>query len=304
MSKFTDARHQIAGNTWLDNLARASLTAADQRFGDGGRQAFLAVDLDRDINADDLSIISRSLQNAVARIGKYITNPNSEAVQIRESDREFARLYPRGQFGRRLEFVFDSPANAETHLLYLPSVETAAERATTELIEMLPGSEDFPHFSTTILARDRAARNAVQDIASAVQETSGISMKITTHVGENFHSIVTPNQASEISKELKNSAEVERDTITVDGRIDGMRTRRRIFFLETPTTDYEGAFEVDLVDDVKRYIDQPVTATIERVRPLKKTGPRGRWSYRLIGIKKAPMGLLDTGPDLPDGPTG
>lgn len=301
MSKFMDARHQIDGDTWLDNLARASLTAADRRFGDGGRQAFLAVDLDRDINADDLSIISRGLQNAVARIGKYITNPTSEAVQLRESDREFARLYPRGQFGRRLEFVFDSPGNSETHLLHLSAVETAAERAVTELIEMLPGSKDSPHFSSTILARDRAARNAVQDIASAVQETSGISMKITTHVGDNFQSIVTPDQASEISKELKNSSEVERDTITVDGRIDGMRTRRRIFYLETQTTDYEGAFDADLVDVVKHYIDRPVTAIIERVRPLKKTGPRGRWSYRLIGIKNAPMGILGDISNSPDG---
>ncbi|WP_156042398.1 hypothetical protein [Rhodococcus sp. UNC363MFTsu5.1] len=282
-------RHQIAGDTWLDNLARASLSAADVKFGDGGRVPILAVDFSEDIDASALAVVSSSVQNAVARMSKYLANSSSAATQLRETDRYLARLFPRRQFGRRIEFGFESPSEVDSQLFYAHSVETMAEKAARELIEVLPVSADDQEAVSATFARDRAPLNAVRDIALAVEQTAGIGMSLTTHLGDQYGSIVTLDQARRISEGLKEGVEMERESIEVTGRIDGMRTRRRIFYLESNTRAYEGAFENDLVDAVKAHIDRPVIAVLERVRPLKKAGPRGRWSYRLVALGDAPQ---------------
>ncbi|WP_157662964.1 hypothetical protein [Prescottella equi] len=286
MSKFTDMRHQIDGSSWLDNLARASLVAADAKFGDGGRIPILAVDFAEDVDATSLSIVTESVQNAVARMGKYISNSSSAATQLRETDRQLTRIFPRRQFGRRIEFSFEPPLEAEGRLFDIPTVESVAEIAARELIQVLPGTADDQQAVAAVFARDRAPINAVRDIALAVERTSGIGMILTTNFGDEFGSIVTSEQARRITERLNDSKDLERETIKVEGRIDGMRTRRRIFYLESTSRDYEGAFDSGMANAVKTHIDRPVVATLERVRPLKKAGPRGRWSYHLKGLEE------------------
>lgn len=286
MSKFTDMRHQIQGQSWLDDLARASLTAADAKFGDGGRVPYLSVEISGDLDARSLSVIADSVQRAVARMGKYLAG-NTDAVQIRDGDVDVARLYPRRQFGRRVEFSFSNPAGSDEHLFFVPGAGSVAENASLELVELLPDDADDHEAVEFMLARDRGALGAVRDIISAVQQTAGIGMTVTTHIGNRIESTVTVDQARELGDRLRESNEYERSTITVEGRIDGMRTRRRIFYLETASTGYEGVFDAELVNAVKTHIDKSVVAIIERVRPLRLTGPRGRWSYRLTGISES-----------------
>lgn len=285
MSKFTDMRHQIEGDSWLDNLARASLVAADAKYGDGGRVPILAINFTEDVDASTLAIVTESVQSAVARMGKYVSNSSSAATRLRETDRQLTRLFPRRQFGRRIEFGFEAPHEIDGRLFDIPSVETITEIAARELIEVLPNTADDQQAVSAVLTRAKAPLNAVRDIARAVEQTSGIGMTLTSNFGDAFDSVVTAEQARRITERLNHSDELERETIQVAGRIDGMRTRRRIFFLETPNRDFEGAFDGDMVNAVKAHIDRPVIATLERVRPMKRAGPRGRWSYQLKGLK-------------------
>jgi hypothetical protein len=58
MSGFADARRDITGNSWLDDVARASLAAAEAKF-EGVTAPFLAVDVDADLDALALSTIAK-----------------------------------------------------------------------------------------------------------------------------------------------------------------------------------------------------------------------------------------------------
>jgi hypothetical protein len=114
--------------------------------------------------------------------------------------------------------------------------------------------------------------------------------------------VLTVDQARLLADSL-DAGEIQRERLDVEGRLDGVRTRRRVFYFEGPHQDYEGGFEQDLAETVKRFIDKPAVAVLERVRQKRKTGVAGRWSYRLLhlrepgapspDIESLPLGLVD-----------
>src|SRR5690606_4720219 len=72
---------------------------------------------------------------------------------------------------------------------------------------------------------------------------------------------------------------------TVSGRLDGVRTRRRIFYLERDTgATIQGAVAPDLLDEIKENLDRPVTARLRGVRTTTIDGRRGRPVYELLEI--------------------
>jgi hypothetical protein len=104
-------------------------------------------------------------------------------------------------------------------------------------------------------------------------------------VDQRSHFCSYPRPARELSDTLV-AGNLDRERVEVAGRLDGLRTRRRVFFFEGPNIEYEGGFEQDLADTVKAFIDKPAMAILERVRHRRVTGIAGRWSYRLLHLRR------------------
>lgn len=283
MSDFSDLSRSITGTSWLDDVARASLATAEAKFA-GMTAPFLAVDVDADLDALALSTISKSVQMAIARVGHHLADPKAEANSVRASDFERARLFVGRNLTRRLEFAFQDPDRPEPVLFGPHPRDLFAERAAIELVELLPESATDSDSIEAIPARERASLNAIKDLVDAVKVTGGISMHVHASATDRS-SVLTRDQAFELSDTLQ-AGEIERERFDVEGRLDGVRTRRRVFYFEAPGRDFEGGFELDLAETVRAFIDRPAIAKLERVRRRRVTGAAGRWSYRLLHLRR------------------
>ncbi|NIJ10241.1 hypothetical protein FHU38_000585 [Saccharomonospora amisosensis] len=274
----------IPGGTWLDDLARASALAAHAKFERTCRSPLLRVSLlgSTRLDAYTFSDISKSLQDATAKIGHIVRNPQGEITYVQPADREKAPLIQRGLAGNAMFFGF--PETSAPDALINDGIETLSERAVKELCDFLPvnGSDDGA-LDAVLLQRD-TVRNAVSDIVNAVMKTSSIGLSLTPTYGDE----ITRSMTTEQAKVLQNSLRESREDVgyeTVTGRLDGVRTRRRIFYLERDTgSTIQGAVAPDLLDEIKLNLDRPVTARLRVVRTTTIDGRRGRPVYELLEI--------------------
>ncbi|EIF00699.1 hypothetical protein [Saccharomonospora glauca] len=285
MVSFRRIAENIPGGTWLDDLARASALAAHAKFERTSRSPLLRVSVlgSTHLDAYTSSDISRALQDATAKIGHIVRNPQTEITSVQPSDREKAPLIQRGQAGNAMFFGF--PETSVPDALISDGIETLSERAVKELCDFLPvnGSDDGA-LDAVLLQRD-TVRNAVSDIVNAVMRTSSIALSLTPTSGEEVARSMTIEQARILQGSLRESRE-DVGYETVSGRLDGVRTRRRIFYLERDTgSTIQGAVAPDLLDKIKENLDRPVTARLRVVRTTTIDGRRGRPVYELLEIR-------------------
>lgn len=284
MSVFRQVAADIPGGTWLDDLARASAMAAYAKFERTTRSPLLRVSVlgSNHLDAYTFSDLSRAFQDATAKIGHIIRNPHGEVTYVQPADRDKAPLIQRGQAGNAIFFGFPEPAPADA--LIHDGLETLSERAVKELCDFLPanGSDDGA-LDALLLQRD-TVRNAVSDIVTAVTKNAGIGLEFTPTSGEELSRSMTAEQA----RVLRNSLRESREAVgyeTVSGRLDGVRTRRRIFYLEREAGGtIQGAVAPDLLDRLKENLDRPVTARLRVVRTTTIDGRRGRPVHELLDI--------------------
>ncbi|GAA3829461.1 hypothetical protein GCM10022380_55040 [Amycolatopsis tucumanensis] len=284
MMDFRRIADEIPGGTWLDDLARASAMAAHAKFERTARSPLLRVSMLGSTNLDayTFSDISRALQDATAKVGHIIRNPQGEITYVQQTDRDKAPLIQRGQAGNTIFFGFPEPAPDDA--LIHDGIETLSERAVKELCDFLPanGSDDGA-LDAVLLQRD-TVRNAVSDIVSAVVKNTGIGLQLTPTAGEDVTRSMTTDQAKVLHNSLRESRE-EVGYETVSGRLDGVRTRRRIFYLERESGGtIQGAVAPDLLDQIKENLDRPVTARLRVVRTTTIDGRRGRPVHELLEI--------------------
>ncbi|MGI5996778.1 hypothetical protein [Saccharomonospora viridis] len=285
MVSFRQVAENIPGGTWLDDLARASAMAAHAKFERTSRSPLLRVSVlgSTYLDAYTSSDISRALQDATAKIGHIVRNPQTEITSVQPSDREKAPLIQRGQAGNAMFFGF--PETSMPGALISDGIETLSERAVKELCDFLPvnGSDDGA-LDAVLLQRD-TVRNAVSDIVNSVMRTSSIALSLTPTTGEEVVRSMTTEQARVLQSSLRESRE-DVGYETVSGRLDGVRTRRRIFYLERDTgATIQGAVAPDLLDEIKENLDRPVTARLRVVRTTTIDGRRGRPVYELLEIR-------------------
>jgi len=299
---FRNAMQEITGDSWLDDLARASLSAADAKFSaDYVRRPVLQVVFPglHDIDARDSYLVTKAIQDATAKLAHIIRKPQSEISMAHPADRAKARLIQRGQAGNMILFSF--PRSEESLNTYIPGtvVETLAERAVRELVTVLPSSTDDSVALDAVLAQRPTVRNAVSDIVDAVPKMSnGVGLRLTPATGDAVTSILSTDQANVLKDSLKESR-VDRRVVTISGRLDGVRTKRRIFYLEPEYggADIYGALDLELLDDIRRNLDRRVVVRLQEERTQALTGRRSRPLYRLLSI--TPIGEvvdLDTSP--------
>jgi hypothetical protein len=282
--EFRRIAENIPGGTWLDDLARASAMAAHAKFERSSRSPLLKVSVLGSANLDayTFSDISRALQDATAKIGHIIRNPQGEITYVQPADRDKAPLLQRGQAGNTIFFGFPEPAMDDA--LIHDGIETLSERAVKELCDFLPanGSDDGA-LDAVLLQRD-TVRNAVSDIVTAVVKNTGIGLQLTPTSGEEVARSMTLDQAKVLHGSLRESREAV-GYETVAGRLDGVRTRRRIFYLERESGGtIQGAVAPDLLDQIKENLDRPVTARLRVVRTTTIDGRRGRPVHELLEI--------------------
>ena len=284
-NEFRRIADEIPGGTWLDDLARASAMAANAKFERTCRSPLLHVSVigETHLDAYTFSDISRAVQDATAKIGHIIRNPSGEVTIVQQADRDKAPLIQRGQAGNAIFFGFPEPALDDAALIH-DGIETLSERAVKELCDFLPanGSDDGA-LDAVLLQRD-TVRNAVSDIVNAVTKNSGIGIALTPTSGEQVTCSMTTGQAKILQSSLRESREAV-GYETVRGRLDGVRTRRRIFYLDRESGGtIQGAVAPDLLDHIKENLDRPVTARLRVVRTTTIDGRRGRPVFELLEI--------------------
>lgn len=287
---FREAREEITGDSWLDDLARASLRAAEAKF--SGRQPpVLRVVLSgiQTIDAHDSYLVTKAIQDATAKLGHIIRDPKSERVGAYPGDRERARLILRSQAGNMITFGFPgAQVNTPDDSLAI-TAETLAERAARELVNVLPRSAEDDASLDAVLAQRLTVRNAVNDIAQAVsRQADWLGFHMVPIAGDAIDSVLSLEQAAVLKSSLAESR-VDHRTTTVLGRLDGVRTKRRIFYLEPQSgPEIHGAVDLELMESVLENLDRQIIATLEEERIRTLTSRRNQPIYRLIKIESAP----------------
>jgi hypothetical protein len=289
-SPFRDALPDITGDSWLDDLARASLLAADAKFApDHVPPPVLRVALAgiRDMEARDSYLVVKAVQDATAKLGHLIRNPQSERSIAHAADRAKALLIQRGQAGNVLLFGFPSVLeDPAIESMPVGPVETLGVRAARELVSVLPSSAEDDAALDAVLAQRLTVRNAVNDIVNAVPaRASGMGLQLTPSTGDAVASVLSAEQANVLKESLKETR-VDRRIVTLTGRLDGVRTRRRIFYLEPDSGgEIHGAMDLELLEDIRANLDQHVVARLQEEHTQSLSGRRSQPLYRLISIQ-------------------
>jgi hypothetical protein len=245
----------------------------------------------RNVGAYETALVTIAIQNATAKLGHIIRDPRSETTQARRSDREQTQLIPRGQSNGTLFFGFPTPEDSPALDLFGDRPRTLAETAARELCEILPRSAEDDGALDAVLAQRSTVRSAVSDLVDAVTEIStGFGLRITSDFGETVTSELSMEQAVVLQDSLRETR-TDRRTQQLTGRLDGVRTRRRIFYLELETGgEIHGAVgpESDLMQSIRQNLDRQVIATIESEQIESLAGRRARPTYRLLRLETAP----------------
>lgn len=288
-SPFRDAAAGMSGSTWLDRAARSSLLAAHSKFYGDERAPLLTIQLtgqSSQVSAYDTARVSTAIQDATAKLGHIIRDPSKETTQARKSDRESARLVARGQSNGTIFFGFPEAA-LETPALFSWPVQSLTEEAARELCQILPASSTDDAALDALIGQRRTVRSAVGDLVDAVTDiAAGLGLVITNGRSEPLTSELTTDHARVLHDSLRESR-TDRRTQHLTGRLDGVRTRRRIFYLELASgEEIHGAIlpEANLMSQIRDSLDRAVIATVESIQVETVAGRRSRPSYRLLAL--------------------
>lgn len=289
MSVFRDAESEIHGDSWLDELARASLRAAESKFGTSRHPALLRVQLVGAgvVDAYASATLTQALQDATAKVGHILRDPTTEATRATRSDRDRARLIPRGQSHGTFFFGFPEEQLPPTKDLLTPfRVASLAEAAARELVEMLPQSVEDDPAVDAVLGQRQTVRSAINDLVVAVNRIqSGVAL-VMSSPGEAVGSTLSTAHA-EVLRESLEATRTDRRTITVKGVLDGVRTHRRIFYLEPETgPEIHGGIQPEQMPLIREYLGREVIATVEQVQIETRSGRRMRPTYLLRDLRQ------------------
>ena len=170
---FREAIDEITGDSWLEDLARASWRAAEAKFSpDYMPPAVLRIQFPglREIDAHDSSLVTKAIQDATAKLGYIIRNPGSETHVAHAASRAKVPLLLRSQSGNVIVFGFPVVED-EIPPGTLPGAvsETVAVQAARELVTVLPASGEDDAALDAVLAQRPTVRNAVNDIVKAAR---------------------------------------------------------------------------------------------------------------------------------------
>lgn len=272
----------------VSKLRRNSLLAFREKFVSTVPPLRVQLGSDTQISATDLSTITKALQDATARSAMLILHPNEDRIRVSSDIRGRAELIPRSQSGNVLYFDFPAvtvsgnelPTGRITHL---------AERAVLELIQVMPENDADQASIEALPSRRVGLRSAVQTLARAVTATESLSITLSRRGAEEGHSVLTNQQALEIP-ELLSGTTTETREIPVRGLMDGMRTLRRLFYIndDEHAKEYQGSIESDQIPAVQAAMGRIVDARLKETVTVRADGSRSHASFSLMHLEVSP----------------
>lgn len=255
----------------LSTASEVSLTVAGSRTSLTGRDVAMVVD---------------RFSRAVASIGQELTLGSAAFRQLRPADYDRAPVFLSGTPGGPLVL---SAGPSSPILGTIPGGPSVAERALTRLANLLPASGHDPTLASRVLSSRPPTARAMNEIALVAKKLDGIVVSLRG-TNEDTTATVATEQATAITELL---ADVREDVTTqhLTGQLDGMRFRRREFFLTVGERDISGSVDEFLVPTVRALLDQQVVATLERVVRRSSAGSAQRPAYRLVDVR--PLGQLE-----------
>jgi len=283
ISGLGDGRH--------DRFRRNSLMVLRERF--RSSEPPFRVNLRRtgQMSATDMAVITRAVQDATARVALLLLHPNEDRTRVDQELRRRAELIPQAQSSNSLFFHF--PEVVAQHSLF-PEAEPPhlAEQAVRELMNALPETAVDVATLQTLPARRVAIRKAVATLADAVATTGDVALTLVTPgLNDRSKSVLTREQAGHIGQMLTTTT-VETTELGISGILDGMRTRRRLFYIvsEDPNEahEFEGAVAPDMMPRVQEAINMRVHARVSRTVTVAGDGSRSHPAYSLLSLQVDP----------------
>lgn len=231
------------------------------------------------LTTKELSKLTDHFSRAVASIGREIMNPQ-RGGQLGQADYARAPIFTTHTASGTVLFLAEPDApgigGSDNGL-------TTAEQSLERLVSLMPESADDTTIAARVLSLRPTSARAVSEVAAVAKSTSGLSMRLLG-AREPLASVVTTDQAEDITDLLRDSSE-ESHTFTMKGRLDGMRFKRRMFYLEVgEDREYSGTVDERLMENVQHLLDHEVFATMEKVTRTSHDGRVSRPTYRLVGV--------------------
>lgn len=235
---------------------------------------------------DTAQVVDR-FSRAVASLAAEISAPSTSGGRLSQSDYAKAPLYVAGAAGSTITL---SPQSGD---VYRDGtiLESLASQALVRLVNLLPESTQDDNLAIRVLASRVPTARAIDQVAQVARRLDGIAVHLTGGRSD-AHAVLDDEQARMVTELLKDTTtQVQRQRVS--GRLDGMRFKRREFFLEVGDDhDIVGTVDEDLVARIPPLLDQRVIATLEQVVRTTAAGVRRRPAYRLIDIQ--PEATLDS----------
>lgn len=224
----------------------------------------------------------------MARVAKGRRNRVLQVARLRREDFQFARLdVAAAAPGSLIVRIVPHLEPGEDGELPLGGT-TWAELALIDILTALPESPDDVGAVDAIAAGSPVLRRAVADLVVGRRgELLDVTFDLRRVSGETITSRLTPAQTIALRRTLS-APTVERVVETRVGVLDGMRTRRRLFYFRIESEpEIHGLIDEDLLQTVRDNLDRRVEATLEVVSVQSRAGRRTARSYRLLDVRPA-----------------
>lgn len=281
MVTFRETADRIEGDSFGARIARMSAKAAAGKFEPSEPVPFIRVDFLSGLpDAWALGQTIEQVHSATAQVAKWMRN-HASAPEIARVDRDRVPLRPRAA-GNSVFFEFPSTAPTPDMLIQ-GRTETLAEVAAFALIERLPQEAGDDATLDSLLSEPSAIKRAINRLARAANASDGLGISIATRDNRGEHAVLTRDQARVLEENL-NLQTISTESHQFTGYLDGMRTKRRLFYFVTASgAEIFGAVPDELLPEVRAHIGDNVSATIETTTV---TTPKGkpRESHRMLRI--------------------
>ncbi|MFJ6705743.1 MULTISPECIES: hypothetical protein [unclassified Streptomyces] len=278
----------------LAAIRRASLMAAAEKIPDlamtpaatADFEVYLRDELapDHAVSANDAGDFLRRIQRAVARLAKSRRSRLADVVRLFPEDFQVARFnVASAAFGSLSVKLTPNVDHAHDDVVSLDGPGWA-EIGMAELIRALPETGEDEDSIDSLMGASPVVRRAVSDLIDGFNSEVSVGLTLTRRGGEKLRSQLTPGHAREIRRRLEVARE-ERVTAKMLGRLDGLRTRRQIFYFETKAgTEIHGYVDDSLIPAVKENLDRDVEVTLEVTVQRSQSGKVGQKHYRLLSV--------------------
>lgn len=267
-------------------LALGSAVAAEGKFFPGRRHTSrLRVVVDAaglPISSASSAKLTQAITDTTAMLGAYRASAQSPNLPTRMhySYRDRYSLVAVGSVGNVIEFGFRQfgSSTAEAPLFDVSDVETVTEAAVRDLVELLPVTASDDAALDSVLSLPVTQRVGLGYLVEAVRDTRmGVSFDMTDGHGQ-----LSTTQAAVLSDALTEQRTNTR-VLRLEGVLDGVRTRRRIFYLDADRS-YHGSVDEAVLPQLPRFMGQIVQVEMEETVVRQASGRSGNPTYRLISI--------------------